>query len=297
MTAAVTVNGAGHRVKPLFILPNKCTLRTLETFEDSAYFASSSTGWMTKGLFRYYAMTFVTELSLIRLRLPASLREEPVLLFVDGHPSRWDFLANLIFCTFNVDVVTFPGHTSHLLQMFDVCLASPLKTEFKNQMIQGEFPDFDVTDPQANFSEYRKKSLRELRSLMIESFISAYEKTFTTRNCRKSFSATGVSPCCPPNRSRKPYAMPPRHPSIVPKRSGKASSCWLTSEEALAAMFRDEHGRDLQKEDLRVSLAQIDRDLRRSRIEHGIPLTETSEILASITDQKLYRLFSISSLT
>ena len=252
---------------------------------------------MTKGLFRYHAMTFVTELSFIRLRLPPSLRDEPVLLFVDGHPSRWDFLANLIFWLFNVDVVTFPGHTSHLLQMFDVCLASPLKTEFKNQMIQGEFPDFDVTDRQATFSEYRKKTLRELRSLMIESFITAYEKTFTTKNCRKSFSAAGVSPYCPTTVLESPYAMPPRHPSIIPKRSGKASSCWLTSEEALAAMFRDEHGRDIQEEDLRVSLAQIDRDLRRSRIEAGLPLTEVGEILASVEDGKLYRLRSISSLT
>ena len=64
-----------------------------------------------------------------------------------------------------------------------------------------------------------------------------------------------------------------------------------------SAGLRWAYGRDFQKEDLRVSLAQIDRDLRRSRIEHGIPLTETSEILASINDQKLYRLFSISSLT
>lgn len=62
-------------------------------------------------------------------------------------------------------------------------------------------------------------------------------------------------------------------------------------------MFRDEHGRDIQEEDLRVSLAQIDRDLRRSRIEAGLPLTEVGEILASVEDGKLDRLRSISSLT
>ena len=65
---------------------------------------------MTKNLFRYYAMRFVAELSLIRLQYPKRLREEPVVLFVDGHPRRWDFKACLILWHFNVDCVTFSGH-------------------------------------------------------------------------------------------------------------------------------------------------------------------------------------------
>ena len=46
---------------------------------------------MTKHLFRFYALTFVAELSRIRLQLPAHLRDEPVLLFLDGHPSKLMF--------------------------------------------------------------------------------------------------------------------------------------------------------------------------------------------------------------
>ena len=164
MTGAVTINGRGHRIRPLVILPNKKTLRSLEEFDGSMFFASSSSGWMTKVIFRYFAMIFVSELQVIRLRLPPEIRNEPALLFVDGHSSRLDFRANLILWLFNVDCLSFPGHTSHLLQMFDVCVASPLKQEFQKEMMR------DDEEFLGQNSGETKSRLNALRSKMIQSF-------------------------------------------------------------------------------------------------------------------------------
>ena len=295
ITAAVTLNGAGHRIRPLIILPNKKTFRSLEPFESSAYFASSSSGWMTKNLFRFYAITFVAELSLIRLRLPKPLRDEPVLLFVDGHPSRWDFKANLIFWLFNVDVVTFPGHSSHLLQMFDVCIAAPLKAEFKKQVVSGDFSELLSSHEQATFSEYRKLNLKALRSVMIQSFLTASEKCCTTSNCRRSFAATGVAPLSPERVFESQYAMDPPSAQILRTRPSKANSKWLTSEESLAEMFYDENGRQITEADLKISLSEIYQELQSAKIEAGIPLGEPPELLSPVDRNGTCRLISVGN--
>lgn len=294
MTAAVTVNGSGHRVKPLLILPNKRTLQSLQSFQESVYFASSTSGWMTRALFRYYALTFVSELSLIRLRLPAAIRDQPALLLLDGHPSRWDFLANLIFYLFNVDVLTFPGHTTHVLQMFDVCIASPLKSEFKQQLMGRDFHDYDASEG-FTFSEYRKRTLKELRSDMISSFLTAFEKTTTTANCLSSFAATGVSPLAP-ERALEGGFVTDRIPQIYNHRVMKQSSRWLNSEETLRIMFHEENGRELTADDLRISLGEIYAQLRAGGMETGIPLSEPPELFIEMNEQKIYKLLSVSEL-
>ena len=294
LTAAVTIHGGGSRVKPLLILPNKKTLRSLESVQSDFYMASSTTGWMTRNLFRFYAITFVAELQMIRLRLPPELRHEPVLLFLDGHPSRWDFYANLIFWTFNVDVVTFPGHCSHLLQMFDVCIASPLKIELKKELTASRFSSFLATLRPEDFRTNRKQNAREMRLLLIESFFTAFERVCTHKNCRSSFQATGISPYNPDVVLSSPYTMEPPAEGLFPKRQGPASAKWLTSDESLQEMFRHEFGRDLTPNDLRMNLARVYEDLKNADIKYGRPLSEPPDIL--VEQSGTYRLAKVIEL-
>ena len=277
ITGVVTVHGGGHRVRPMVIVPKKKTLSTLEAFKDLVYIGSSTTGWMTKHLFRFYALTFVAELSRIRLQLPAHLRDEPVLLFLDGHPSRWDFRANLVFWLMNVDVLTFPGHCSHLLQMFDVAIASSLKSELKKELSEAGFRDFLENLNVADFCVKRKKTAAEMRSLLIESFFTAYEKVVTRKNCRASFRATGVSPYDPTRVLHSQYAVDPPNGAIFPTRTGRANSRWLTSDEALRAMFAEEFGREITPPDLEADIAQIYGELREASFDQGIPPGDTPE--------------------
>lgn len=296
MTGAITIHGGGERVRPLLILPKKKTIRSLEQFTRQVYLASSTSGWMTKTIFRYYALTFAAELSVLRLRWPDHLKNEPVLLFLDGHQSRWDFRANFIFWIFNVDVLSFPGHCSHVLQMFDVGIASPLKAELKKELASSGFSKFMETLDPADFTTQRKRTTHEMRSLLIESFITAYEKVCTTKNCRSSFRATGVYPYNPDRVLSNDFTMDPPREGLFPRRPGKASAKYLTSDESLAEMFIEENGRPPTPDDLKADLASIWEDLRASGLDRGMPLTDAPDILMEGDMSRIYRLCRVAEL-
>ena len=296
MTGAVTINAVGQPVRPFIIVPKKKTLRSLEKFNDSAYFASSTSGWMTRTLFRYYAMIFISEISFLRPRWPEELREESVLLLVDGHPSRWDFKSCLLFYLFNVDLATYPGHCSHLLQAFDVGIASVLKTALKQLLSLGTFDEFLTNHSIQSLSTAQKRTLTQIRSSMIECFISACQKACCRSNCESAFAATGIYPYAPERVLESQYAIEPPQEGIFPKRSGKANSQFLTSEESLAAMFLEENGRELTPEDMRISIAQIFDEMKSAGLDRGIPLTSAPDVLIRLDRRQSYRLFNITEL-
>ena len=76
----VTFSASGFVFDPLIILPNKKTLRTLQDYTGLVYFSSSTAGWMTSQIFIYYSILLICQLSSYRLKLPESLRNEPILL-------------------------------------------------------------------------------------------------------------------------------------------------------------------------------------------------------------------------
>ena len=69
-------------------------------------------------------------MSLYRQTLQANIRSHRALLILDGHASRECPIGLLLLRNAKIDVLTLPGHTTHVTQMFDVILASPLKTEY-----------------------------------------------------------------------------------------------------------------------------------------------------------------------
>lgn len=294
MTGAITIHGGGARMKPLVILPRKKTVKSLEQFEDSAYLSSTTTGWMTKSVYRYFALTFVAEVSRLRAQWPESLRDEPILLFVDGHPSRWDFVANLIFWTFNIDVVCFPGHSSHLLQMFDVCIAAPLKQEFKKQLYSQNFTSFLESFDPSDISTGKMRA-DHLRATMLDAFLCSCDQVITKKNCAQSFAVTGVSPYNPARVLESDYAVAPPVDGVYPRRTGKASGRWLTAEENLRQMFFEENGRELTDQDLKLRVADVYTSLRNGSLDTGIPLGSPPELLLPVADRQ-FRLFKLEEL-
>lgn len=294
MTGAVTINAAGQTIKPFVILSKKKTMRSLEQFTDSVYLASSTSGWMTKSLFRFFAMSFIADISHLRAQWPKEIRDEPILLLCDGHASRWDFKANLLFYLFNIDVLTYPGHCSHLLQAFDVAVANPLKTAYKRLLTELAFGSFCEDFAVANLSTSQKRTMKNLRSSMIECFISACQIACSRQNSRSGFAATGVSPYDPMRPLSNQYVMePPR--DVFPRRSGKANSQFLTSEEALAAMFLEENGREMTPEDCRVSIHELFEEMKAAGLDRGIPLTPAPDVLIRLSDET-YRLVNMTEL-
>ena len=66
-----------------------------------------------------------------RMKLPSHVRDTRAVLFLDGHSSRGCPIALWLLDKANVEVIIEPANTSHVVQMFDVCLASPFKNHFR----------------------------------------------------------------------------------------------------------------------------------------------------------------------
>lgn len=90
-----------------------------------AFFASQASGWMTSHLFYAYSAFFAGEINKFRLELPDDIRNKPVILHCDNHPSR--FISNDIkfLAQHKIQMITFPAHCTHVLQPFDVSIAYP----------------------------------------------------------------------------------------------------------------------------------------------------------------------------
>ena len=188
ITACVTIGACGYLIKPMFILPNKRKIDGLEEFQMDAYFASSISGWMNKKLFTYWALCFLSEILIYRLQLPASLRHERILLILDGHKSRANFFVAKLFDHFGIDILILPGHTSHMLQPFDVAVASSLKTEFKKNLIAYEFDGNQVG------IDGEKMNMAEVRKMLVICMIDALRKSGTLANIKKGFAKAGIVP-------------------------------------------------------------------------------------------------------
>jgi hypothetical protein len=83
-----------------------------------------------------FVIDFSAQLSVYRLSFPPDLFEEPAIFILDGQISRANITALMTFCLFNIDVLILPGHTTRALRPFNVGISSPLKSEFKQQLIK-----------------------------------------------------------------------------------------------------------------------------------------------------------------
>ena len=129
-------NVAGEKVPPFLILSGLSELpKELKPYVDRGqiWLASSPSGWQTRDTFLYWTLCFLNWLSTYRLTLSEEIRSKTALLIMDGHVSRENPIALLLFKSQNVNILIMPSHTSHALQMFDVVLASPLKRTFAKQ--------------------------------------------------------------------------------------------------------------------------------------------------------------------
>ncbi|EAX90359.1 hypothetical protein TVAG_435120 [Trichomonas vaginalis G3] len=115
ITGVVTIFGDGSTMPPMFILPKKKKIDPqLEAYD--AFYTMSSSGWMNRFLFTVYCIYFIAEVQKRRADMLPQDAAQPFLLLVDGHPSRLSFYANDFLRQFNIDLLVFPVHTSHILQ-------------------------------------------------------------------------------------------------------------------------------------------------------------------------------------
>jgi hypothetical protein len=126
----VSISGGDAVLPPIISLKNLQHLRELTTYEFHCRFATSANGWIRKDLWVYFTFVFYAQINLYRLTLPEDIREQDMLLIVDGHKARLSLLAAVIFDLNGINVLVLPAHSTHLLKMFDVAIASAIKAAF-----------------------------------------------------------------------------------------------------------------------------------------------------------------------
>ena len=230
---------------------------------------------MTKNIFIYYCILLVRQISHYRLNLPEGIRDERILLLVDGHPSRYNFRAALILYLFGVDLVLIPPHTSHLLQVFNVAVASPLKTYFKEFLIKEKFDLYF-----ANGFMDTKQTTKSLRSSMIKSFLNSISKSATLSNIQEGFRSTGIVPIDRYVPLSSEFAVDP-----TDYDSERLTRCyWLNSEESLAELFFNEYDRQITEDDYSINLNDIIDEIKTSSLEEGISLSELPSLFIEESD-------------
>lgn len=268
LTGVITVSASGDYFKPLIVLPNKKTLRSLKHLEDRCYLVSTLSGWMTKKTFIYYTFLLISQISHYRLQLDPSIRNNSIILILDGAKSHISFISAYLFYLFNIDLLLLPPHTSHLLSPFDVSLASPLKLYFSQFL--NEFNLF------TNLS--LRKNLTFLRNQVIESFISSAAKACTPANIKSGFSQTGISPLNPEIPLSTDYAI--ENNNIFQNFANSLPTFFLNSEAGLAYLFYQENNRNVTQNDFKECYQKaIDILTKDLKINSGIPLSKIPEIL------------------
>ena len=120
---------------------------------------------MTSKLFVSFCIFFVCNINNYRLSLPQNIRNEKIILLVDNHTSRCNSWAIEFLARHNIDLLTFPPHTTHVLQPFDVCVAGPLKTRMATLKISELISSVSLRFP---------NDAQKVRYLTISSLLNAW---------------------------------------------------------------------------------------------------------------------------
>jgi hypothetical protein len=291
MTACCCFNAAGTTFRPFIILPSKKTTSGIEEFTGVANFGSTASGWMTKNMFTIWVFFFLSELSLYRLSLPENLRHEKVLLILDGHLSRANLSAMWLLYLFDVEALIIPGHTSHVLQAFDLTIASPLKTYLSQIINELSLPSFEeLMDGRIDIP--KKKVAKETRKMFIQAFIDAFRKSATISNIKSGFEKAGMVPLQPWIPMSNEHVSPANPELYGDIRSLiTIGSSVLSDEKQLQILSVSERKKRITNANCPTINSIVSR-IKLSPIKDGIPLTTLPDLFnidgTSVTIYSLY---------
>ena len=186
ITAMCSHTVSGKPFTPFIILKNlKNIPEELKELTDSRllHLASSPSGWQTRDTFLYWSLCLINELSFYRRTLAPEYQNHKALLIMDGHTSRQCPMALIFLSARNVEVLVLPSHATHVMQIFDVSIASPLKTYY-GSAIKKYLHDMKEDGPAAP----------KIRRASIEAFLCAWTQACSYKNCTNGAMKTGTFP-------------------------------------------------------------------------------------------------------
>lgn len=205
ITGIVCYNAYGDHPKPGVILSQLRNMpQDLTQFGDNADFYSSPTGWITSDVFGKWCVNFAHWIRRWRKSLDPVRQQSRVLLLMDGHTSRRNLDAiHYLWCN-GIDVLTFPGHCTHVMQPFDVAVAAPLKAALRK-----EIQKIEAKIKAGWFRGWTQAAVK--RYTLVAAFLEGFHKAVTPMNSRSSFQATGIFPLNAFQVLNSRYVTTPQH--------------------------------------------------------------------------------------
>ena len=201
ITAMCAHSAGGAAVPPLLLLtqvkrlPQDLTGPDVDS-TDICWFASTERGYMTERAFYIWAHLFVAWLSGYRAAvLPDEIKGANILLVMDGCHAHRCPEALRLFRMHNVTVLLLPSHTTHLLQPFDILIASSLKSHFRRFLFE---------EKKAIKQREMSKAARS-RIVLVKAFLRAWKIAASPAMCTRSFEVAGFFPLCPSRVLESPF--------------------------------------------------------------------------------------------
>jgi hypothetical protein len=188
ITIMVTISAAGFKFIPFIIIKRKTCPNVLKDLieRETMVLGGQSSGWMTQELFTKWTLNFIGQVNEIRKR--SKLEKEPALLVIDGHSSRENPEAIKLLNDANIQVITFPSHTTHLLQPLDVGVFSSFKASLRQY--NSRYSKLQINSPlDTKFSDTEKNLLK-----IIMNSLDLLTRATTLKNITNAFSKTGICP-------------------------------------------------------------------------------------------------------
>ena len=287
ITACICFSAAGYITQPLIIFPNKATIKKLERYEGKYHIASTVTGWMNHDIFFIWCLLFACEISWYRFKLPKEIRNEAILLVVDGHKSRGNYYAAKLLSKFNILVLILPGHTSHVLQAFDVGVASPLKTAFSKFLEQF---NIEMKEDEITIANKSKLKTGDVRDMILKCFTQAMEVALSNSNIESSFKKAGMVPLDPSKPLSNEFTFDNAGIYADIRETFLNNKCLNENEESLKALFQYEFKRQGEEEELKLKMKDIREMAQRfhtAPLEKGRLLTKFPDLYKDCKDNNI----------
>ena len=192
-TVLTFVNATGQSVPPLIIHKGQNVQDTWQLkAPGNMKLAATKRGYITKSKFHEYSLHFVKFLK------AHGLVDKTNLLIIDRHKS---YLYNLPFYKAmranNIEIITIPPHTSHILQALDSVLFVPFKKSWESSL-----------------RKYNHSGRVLNKVNFWDVFVPAWNSSITPKHIIMGFKKTGINPHNPqviPTESLAPSLVTDRH--------------------------------------------------------------------------------------
>ena len=179
LVALVTANGDSMAPFVIFLLKNSPEILDDLVKDGQIIIGGQDSGWIDKVKFLHWSKEFIkwVEARRITLKKPDSR----FLLLLDSHSSRETPEALQLLKDAKIDVYTYPGECSHILQALDVFIFGPFKKHYKIQMRSMRSQKFTWKNEKVPSDA----SIRRLKSLLAA--VNALKQACIYTNVQKAF--------------------------------------------------------------------------------------------------------------